>query len=547
LGLKTKAIPPKLTGEKAERRGRVEQTKRKHWVRLGALAFVLALISWAATWVGLSGTWVGDDWHMVDNYLYEDWAELAAVFKRNAASYLFGEDKIGPYRPVTMFTLIATHLLTPRPWLHHAVSWLLHAATSLLLFALLRSSGPAARPATEVTSEVVAAGLAALFFLHPVHVESYVWINGRSDLLAGFWLAALAFSLNQMSRAPRRGLRPVFVLGLVAFLGASSKLPFAIAAVAAWLAWAIRTRAPQSRIAGSAIAAGIVVHLILRAIFAPFRGQLGASENVFSDPTIWLSLPRLAANGAEALLAFRAEAMQSLSWMLFGRWSTFEWLGLAIVFLVPLFLSYRGDWPGLVYWLGALLTLAPTVIVSATFWLGFDRYLYMPAILALLALFPYVVRAASQGRRSRVPLSALGLALIAYAALQTHQASKAYASQDAYDDALLRDHFDDPGVHYYFALVAVRRANGTGLREHLSSMPSPPWPTPIIIPTYELAAKANDSVKTREAVDALVATARGGRRCETVRAQLETWAVKAPDPSTDAHLEEALAVLSCEP
>jgi len=75
-----------LTGEKAERRGRVEQTKRKHWVRLGAFAFVVTLISWAATWVGLSGTWVGDDWHMVNNYLYEDWAELAVVFKRNAAS-----------------------------------------------------------------------------------------------------------------------------------------------------------------------------------------------------------------------------------------------------------------------------------------------------------------------------------------------------------------------------------------------------------------------------------------------------------------------------
>lgn len=524
----------------------MEQTKRQHLVRLGAVAFVLALISMVATWIGLSGTWVGDDWHMVNNYLYEDWTELATVFKRNAASYLFGEDKIGPYRPVTMFTLIATHLLAPKPWLHHAVSWLLHAATSLLVFALLRSSGPAARPVTDVTNEVVAAGLAGLFFLHPVHVESYVWINGRSDLLAGFWLAALAFLLNQMSRAPRQGLGPVFALGLVAFLGASSKLPFAIAAVAAWLAWAIRTRAPQSRSAGSAIGVGIGIHLILRAVFAPFRGQLGASENVFSDPAIWLSLPRLAANGSEALLAFRAEAMQSLSWMLFGQWSTLEWLGLAIAVLVPSFLSYRRDWPGLVYWLGALLTLAPTAIVSATFWLGFDRYLYMPAILALLALFPYVVRVASQGRRSRVALSALGLALIAYAASQTHQASKAYASQDAYDHALLRDHYDDPGIHYYLASAAARRANRTGLREHLSSMPSPPWPTPIIIPTYELAAKANDTVKTQEAVDALVASARRGLRCETVRAQLETWAAKAPDPSTAAHLGEALAALSCE-
>lgn len=521
----------------------MNETARKHWVHLGAFAFALTLISWAATWAGLTGTWVGDDWHMVNNYLYEDWSELTAVFKRNAASYLFGEDKIGPYRPVTMFTLIATHLLLPEPWLHHAISWILHAVTSLLLFAILRSSGPIARPAKDHTKDIAAAGLAALFFLHPVHVESYVWINGRSDLLAGFWLAVLAFLLNRMRGSGRRGY--VAVLGLAAFLGASSKLPFAIAALAACLGWAIRTRAPQWRNAAGAIGFGIGAHLILRAIFAPFRGQLGASENVFSDPTIWLSLPRLAANGTETLVAFRGEAMRSLSWMLFGPWSMVEWLGLAIGLLVVSFLSYRRDWPGLVYWLGALLTLAPTVVVSSTFWLGFDRYLYMPAILALLALFPYVVRFASQGPGFRVALVAVGLALIAQAAIQTREASGAYDSQDAYDRALIRDHFDDPGVHYYLASVAARKGNRTDLRRHLSTMPSPPWPRSIIIPTYELAARANDNIKTREAIDALVATARTVPQCRTVRAQLEAWAAKARNPSTAAHLAAARSALAC--
>ncbi|MBT8206778.1 MAG: hypothetical protein KJO18_00775, partial [Acidimicrobiia bacterium] len=98
--------------------------ERRHWHRPMGFAFALGAVSIAATWVGLSGSWVGDDWHMVHNYLYGDWAELGAVFKRNAASYLFVEGKVGPYRPATMLTLIATHLLAPEPWLHHAVSWL---------------------------------------------------------------------------------------------------------------------------------------------------------------------------------------------------------------------------------------------------------------------------------------------------------------------------------------------------------------------------------------------------------------------------------------
>ena len=251
------------------------------------------------------------------------------------------------------------------------------------------------------------------------------------------------------------------------------------------------------------------------------------------------------ANGTETLLAFRAEVMQSLSWMLFGPWSMSEWLGLAIALLALLVLSYRRDWPGFVYSLGALSTLAPVVIVSVTFWLGFDRYLYMPSILVLLALFPYVAHAASLGRRFVVPLSVLGLALLAYAALQTHRASMAYASQATYERALLRDHFDDPGTHYYLAFRAARRAKQTEVREHLSSMPSPPWPPAIIIPTYKLAVRANDTVKTREAIDAIVVHARTGSRCETVRLQLEIWLAQGPDPSTAAHLEEALDALSC--
>ena len=521
--------------------------ERRHELRLGGFAIVVVAVSWAATCVGLSGTWVGDDWHMVHNYLYGDWAELGAVFQRNAASYLFVEDKVGPYRPATMLTLIATHLLAPEPWLHHAVSWLLHAATSLLLFVVLRSQPPTASNVDHATNDFVAAGLAALFFLHPVHVESYVWINGRSDLLAGFWLVALVFWLNQMSAAPRPGWVQPFVLSLVALLGASSKLPFAIAALAAWLAWASGTCAAQSRRAGSAIASGIAVHLVLRTVFAPFQGQLGASENVFADPEIWSSVPKLVGKGAAALLSFRAEAMQSLSWVLFGPWSASDWIGLAVTLLGLGFLISRRDWSGLAYAVGAILTLAPVAIVSGAFWMGFDRYLYMPTILALLAIAPQVVGAVSRGRGRRIAAGVLGLGLLAYSALQTHAASQAYASQDAYDHALRRDHVEDPSIHFYFARIAARHGDDDKLREELASMPSPPWPRPIIVPTYDLAIKANDAATRREAIDALAATVRKGPRCASVRTQLETWAQKAADPETARHIEERLAALSCDP
>jgi hypothetical protein len=106
-----------------------------------------------------------------------------------------------------MFTLLASHALVPRPWLHHAVSWGLHVATAASLYVLLlrRVSNHGWRHA-----DGAAFVLAALFLLHPVTAEAYVWINGRSDLLAGFWLAmptspsATGWTLIPMTRCSAR-------------------------------------------------------------------------------------------------------------------------------------------------------------------------------------------------------------------------------------------------------------------------------------------------------------------------------------------------------
>jgi hypothetical protein len=442
-----------------------------------------------------------------------------------------------------MLTLLATHLLVPEPWLHHLVSWLLHAATALLLFAVLRQ--PNDEAPTQVI-DAVAGVLAALFFLHPVHVESYVWINGRSDLLGGFWLVALAFVLAKARDSLSFRVGPTLVVGLVAFLGASSKLPFVIAAGAVWLAWSVRERLGARRVYGAAIALGVGAHLILRMVFAPFRGHLGTSDNILLDTGVWLSLPKLMGKGMEALLTFRSEAMQSLSWVLFGPWSFGDWAGLAVTVFALVFLQRRRDWPGLIYLVGALLTLAPVVVISRSFWMGFDRYLYMPSILVLLAVAPYVARAVSRRPGARTAFGALGVIALLVASFMTHAASSTYASQEAYDRALLIEHPDDPTIHYYFARAADRSGDEARLRERLSAMPPPPWPRPIIVPTYELAAKASDTLRIRQAIDALVASKDDGVSCSEIRHQLETWRDRAPDPSTADALSTALEKLRCQ-
>jgi hypothetical protein len=485
---------------------------------------------------------------MVGNYLYGDWAELGAVFKRNAGYYLFTEDKVGPYRPVTMLTLLATHLLVPEPWLHHLVSWLLHVVTALLLFVVLRQMLRRPEDTSIGAGDTFSAFLASIFFLHPVHVEAYVWINGRSDLLGGFWLVALAFLLNSPRTESSGRLGSALLIGLVAFLGASSKLPFVIAAGAIWLAWVVRDQSPLRRIYGAAIVGGVGMHLVLRAFFAAFGGALGTSQSILFDQGVWLALPKLFGRGLVAFVVLRAEAMQSLSWTLLGPWSLYDGLGLVLIALVLFVLIRRRDWPSLIYFVGAFLTLAPVVVVSRSFWMGFDRYLYMPSILLLLAAAHSTLRGRREASKGlRLGYRALGIALLLLAAVGTRDASRAYASQEAFDQALLRDHPDDPTIHYYLARAADRSGDRAALVEQLSAMPPLPWPRPIIAPTYELAAKISDAPRAHQAIDALVASTDDGVSCVEIRQQLETWRDRAPNPSIDDALIAAHSNLSCTP
>ena len=114
------------------------------------------------------------------------------------------------------------------PWGHHLTSLLLHLANTLLLYGALRRLTRAPWRSLAV---------AALFALHPLHVESVAWVAERKDVLStGFWFAALwAYAAFAERPSPRRY---VFVaLGLA--LGLTAKpmlvtLPLTLLIVDAW-------------------------------------------------------------------------------------------------------------------------------------------------------------------------------------------------------------------------------------------------------------------------------------------------------------------------
>jgi len=92
----------------------------------------------------------------------------------------------GNWHPLTMWSHMADcQLFGLKPWGHHLTSVLLHALNTVLVFGLLRSlTGAFWRSAL----------VAALFGLHPLHVESVAWVAERKDVLSTwFGLLSLIF------------------------------------------------------------------------------------------------------------------------------------------------------------------------------------------------------------------------------------------------------------------------------------------------------------------------------------------------------------------
>jgi len=104
---------------------------------------------------------------------------------------------LGHWIPVTWMSFGLNYALSgldPRGY--HLLNLLLHAATATLFFfigrRLLRAAGAAA---TEPALSVGAVCAALLFAVHPLRVESVVWVTERKDVLCGlfFMLAVLAY------------------------------------------------------------------------------------------------------------------------------------------------------------------------------------------------------------------------------------------------------------------------------------------------------------------------------------------------------------------
>src|SRR5208337_310596 len=129
-----------------------------------------------------------------------------------AIRWAFTTGYAGNWHPVTWIShMLDVELFGLKPRWHHRTNLLFHIANTLLLFFVFNRM-------TKATWQ--SAFVAALFALHPLHVESVAWVSERKDVLSTFfWFLTLGAYVHYVEHPRFRSYLAVFTflaLGLMA-------------------------------------------------------------------------------------------------------------------------------------------------------------------------------------------------------------------------------------------------------------------------------------------------------------------------------------------
>lgn len=168
----------------------------------------LAVTTAAVFWQVLDHGFINfdDDVYVTQN------RHVQAGLTSKGAVWAVTNTEAGFWIPLTWLSLMLDgYLYGLNPCGYHLTNLLLHIANTLLLFLVLtRMTGALWRSAF----------VAALFALHPLHVESVAWVSERKDVLATlFWMLTIGFYIRY-TESPGTGryllCLLVFALGLMA-------------------------------------------------------------------------------------------------------------------------------------------------------------------------------------------------------------------------------------------------------------------------------------------------------------------------------------------
>jgi hypothetical protein len=247
------------------------------------VAIALVMLAVGAFANALRGEFVYDDFP----YIVENVQVQQPTARRIFLEPFSGRAELGLYRPLPLssYAWQAGGLGKDAPsWPFHLFNVVCHAGVTLLVWRLAARLG---------FSAGVAGVAAALFAVHPCHVEGVDWIVGRAELMAA--LFGLGFLLVA-SRA-RRSARDVAVAGLLlALAGLSKESSFALPgvlvvvelALRGWPGWRALVR---RNVPWVVVLAGLAaLRMVAIGRFAPAAGTAPYAD------VAWYARPLLAAN-----------------------------------------------------------------------------------------------------------------------------------------------------------------------------------------------------------------------------------------------------------
>ena len=152
--------------------------KRK-WIHV-VLMILIAAVSILIFYKTCGFDFVADDWRLIyqKKDFLKDWSNLGIVFTQPFPAETY--EPIPFYRPViTLVNFINFHLLGKTTFGYHIVNLGFHTLNVILLYLLI----------FLLFKRELLSLFAALFFAaHPIHINSVVWISGRTDLIACFFV-----------------------------------------------------------------------------------------------------------------------------------------------------------------------------------------------------------------------------------------------------------------------------------------------------------------------------------------------------------------------
>jgi len=149
------------------------------WIHV-VFAILIAIVSILVFYQTLRFDFVADDWNLIYDKMafLKDWNNLNTVFTRPFPAVTY--EPIPFYRPiVTLINFINFHLAGKLTYGYHWVNLGFHTLNALLLYLLVF---------LLFKSELLSLFTSLFFVVHPIHTNSVVWISGRTDLIACFFV-----------------------------------------------------------------------------------------------------------------------------------------------------------------------------------------------------------------------------------------------------------------------------------------------------------------------------------------------------------------------